>query len=113
MDNRTKITEPQIDEEGLASTTLSYKLLPSTKVRVGSIRIENSVKNAEFTICQIDPNAPKVSISNSTIRDYALEKGWIASVGDAYILTDAGTNATNSLPQAVSAISMDWKISQT
>lgn len=89
-----KITEPQIDEEGLASTTLSYKLLPSTKVRVGSIRIENSVKNAEFTICQIDPNAPKVSISNSTIRDYALEKGWIASVGDAYILTDAGTNAT-------------------
>lgn len=90
-----KISESQPDDRGLTITTLSYKLSATDNARVGKIRVENTKKNVEFTIIQIDPNMPAISISNNTIANYAVNNGWIVKLTDSeYILSETGKNAT-------------------
>lgn len=89
------ISKPQIDDRGIAITTLSYKLLAASSARVGSIRVENSLKDAEISIVQVDPNAPTVSIANKTIAEYAEKNGWIIRLaGNECVISEEGRKAT-------------------
>jgi len=89
------ISKPQIDDRGITTTTLSYKLLAASNARVGSIRVENSLKNAEFSIIQVDPNMPTVSIANKTIAKYAEANGWIIRLtNDECVISEEGRKAT-------------------
>jgi len=89
------ISKPQIDDRGIATTTLSYKILAASNARVGSIRVENSLKDAEFSIIQVDPNMPTASITNKTIAQYAETNGWIIKLAnDEYVISEEGRKAT-------------------
>ena len=89
------ISKQQTDDRGITTSTLSYKLLAASNARVGSVRVENSLKNAEISIIQADPNTPVASISNWVIAEYAETNGWLVRLaGNEYIITEDGMKAT-------------------
>ena len=89
------ISKQQTDDRGITTNTLSYKLLAASNARVGSVRVENSLKNAEINIIQADPNTPVASISNWVIAEYAETNGWLVRLaGNEYIITEDGMKAT-------------------
>ena len=89
------ISKQQTDDRGITTSTLSYKLLAASNARVGSVHVENCLKNAEISIVQADPNTPVASISNSVIAEYAETSGWLVRLaGNEGIITEAGMKAT-------------------
>ena len=69
--------------------------MAASNARVGSVHVENILKNAEISIVQADPNTPVASISNSVIAEYAETSGWLVRLaGNEGIITEAGMKAT-------------------
>lgn len=92
------VSEPQTDEDGLSTVTLTYKLNEAPVTRGGIVRIamKNNMLPNDIFIIQKDPNVETVEIPDNNLRSLFVKNNWVLSIaGIQCIVLEAGLEATS------------------
>lgn len=92
------VSQPQPNDDGLTTVTLSYTLSSASDTRGGIIRITdtNNKLTSDIAVVQKDPDVELVGIPDQNLRALVVKNNWALSIaGSQCIILEAGLNATS------------------
>lgn len=92
------ISDPQTDDDGLSTVTVTYKLTETSVTRGGTVSITNTDNTlvSNVSVIQKDPNIELAEIPDNNFRSFCISNGWVLSIaGTQCLVLEAGLNATS------------------
>ncbi len=95
---KQSVSQPQPEDDGLTTVTLTYGLSSATDTRGGLIRITDTdnTLTSDIAVIQKNPNIELVSIPDDNLRALVIKNKWVLSIaGDQCAVLEAGLEATS------------------
>lgn len=92
------VSEPQTDNDGLSTVTLTYDLSAASTPRGGIIHIvskTDDTTSCDIVVIQKNPEDKLGEIPDDNLRTFCIKNGWVNSIaGSQCVILDAGQKAT-------------------